>query len=223
MPRIQTKYVSIRQLASRPEASIIVRLMMACNDMLLANRSQGIYRGGLRPTEKHLAQGGLMYFVRLQMAHLHEGMKTLELLRTIPHFTTILSSCPSTAQVAYQRLLPFTRPGPERAWFEKNVATARHNLTFHYHESGKWIDWALADRASRKEAEKSSITRGDPGHLWRFHVADDVLDSIMCRKIWQIPRTADVRKEADAIVDRVYAVFRDYVDFAAMFIAQYLK
>jgi hypothetical protein len=197
--------------------------MMACNDMFLANRSQGIYRGELRPTEKHLAQGGLMYFVRLQMGHLNEAMKILEQLRTIPRFKQILSSCPSKAQAAYKRLLPFIKPGPKKVWFEKNVATARHNLTFHYHESGKWIDWALADRANRKEAEQSSITFGDTGHLWRFHIADAVVDSIMCRKIWQIPKTDNLKNEADAMVDKIYAVFCDYVDFAAMFISQYLK
>jgi hypothetical protein len=197
--------------------------MMACNDMFLTNRSQGIYIGELRPTEKHLAQGGLMYFVRLQMGHLSEGMKILDQLATIPRFKHILSSCPSNAQASYSRLLPFTKPGPKRVWFEKNVATARHNLTFHYHESGKWIDWALTDRAGRKEAEQSSITFGDTGHLWRFHIADDVVESIMCRKIWQIPRSANLRKAADAMTDKIYAVFCDYLDFAAAFISQYLK
>jgi hypothetical protein len=223
MPRTQTKYVSLKLVGSRPDASIVVRLMMACNDLILANQCQGRYKGELRPTEKHLAQGAGMYFVRLQMAHLTEAMKILEQLKSASSFKTTISSCHSTARDAYKRLQAFLKPGPEKTWFNENIAVARNNLAFHYHESGKWIDWALTDRASRPDGDRSSITRADAGHLWRFHIADDILDSIMCRKIWKIARSADVRQEADLIADKAYSIFCDYIDFSAEYIWRYFK
>lgn len=189
----------------------------------MATRSQGLYKGELRATEKHLAKGALMYFVRLQMAHLTEGMKVLQQLETVPSFKRVFSSCRSSAQEAYKRLIPFTQPGPEKTWFDNNVATTRSNLTFHYHESGKWINWALADRASRAVAERSSITYGDHGHLWRFHIADNILDSIMCRKIWKIPKSSDVQKEADIVISKIYNIYRNFINFALVFMLEYLK
>ncbi len=132
MPRVRTKSVSLKLLAERPEASTIVKLMMACNDMFLANRFQGTYKAELPPTEKHMAQGGSMYFIRLQMAHLHEGMKLLEEIKAVPRFRSILARCSPAAQRAYRRLLPFQKKGPKSEWFDRNVAIARHNLTFHY-------------------------------------------------------------------------------------------
>jgi hypothetical protein len=129
---------------------------------------------------------------KLQMSHLFEGMKILAGLRESHSFKRNLYSCPDTAQAAYNRLVSFTEDGPEKTWFEKHVTRARHGLTFHYEESEKLVVWALNDRASRPAAELSPITVCDHGHLWRFHIADDVVDSILCRKIWHIPREADL-------------------------------
>lgn len=223
MPKVQTQYINLNRLGSRIDAAKIVRLMMAFNDMVLANRAARAYKGDLNPTEKHLAKGANMYFIRLQMSHLSEGMKILSGLDESPGFQRILSSCSEAAQAAYRRLALFAYDGPQKTWFVKHVARARHGLTFHYEESEKMIDWALKDRASRPEAELSSITVGDHGHLWRFHVADDVVDSILCRKIWQIPRNTDLRKEADEMADKIYSIYCDFVDFAGPFVLAYLR
>jgi hypothetical protein len=99
--------------------------------MVLANKSARAYRGDLSPTEKHLAKGANMYFMRLQMSHLSEGMKILSGLRESHSFKRNLSSCSDTAQAAYNRLVPFTEDGPDKTWFEKHVVRARHGLTFH--------------------------------------------------------------------------------------------
>jgi hypothetical protein len=57
--------------------------------------------------------------------------------------------------------------------------------------------------------------------LWYFKVADDVVDSIVVRQIWAIPRYADMRAEADKVADRAHQIFRWFVDFAGEFIWKY--
>jgi hypothetical protein len=197
--------------------------MMAFNDMVFANRGQRAYREELPSTEKHLSKPGSAYFIRLQMAHLAEGMKALSDIEKSSTFQDALSRTPRAVREAHARLVPFLSEGLENDWFEKNVVRARHNLTFHYENNQKLITWALADRASRPEAELSSVTVGDHGHLWRFHIADEVVDSILTRKIWHIPKAADLRKEADAMVDRIYLIYCDFLEFVGPFILEFLR
>ncbi len=218
MPRIATKVIDLQQLAREPGASLVVRLMMACNDLALSNECLGWYDGRLSVTEKHLRTGARLYFLRLQLGHLTEAMKVVAEITADPFLMSVVRTCHPFAQEALERLRFFADGGAQHGWSQANVASVRHNLTFHYHESGKWVDWALSDRASRKEARWSSITRGDQAKRWRFNVADDIIDSIICRKIWKIPRSADLREVADENVARVFEILKDLLDFSGDFI-----
>jgi hypothetical protein len=75
----------------------------------------------------------------------------------------------------------------------------RHKTVFHYDR--KLVERALEDRANRQEARTSHITRGDHITLRRFNLSDDIVDSIICRHIWKIPRKADLRQQADQIAN----------------------
>lgn len=99
----------------------------------------------------------------------------------------------------------------------------RHNLTFHYDKNGKLIKKAIADRASRTQARYSFVTRGNTAHLWRFNVADDIVDSIVVRQLWGIPRQSDLRLEADIIADYQHNITLSFIDFAGEFIWKYLN
>jgi hypothetical protein len=58
-------------------------------------------------------------------------------------------------------------------------------------------------------------------HLWHFKVADDVVDSIVVRRIWRIPRDEDFRAKADAIGDEVQKIALLFLDFSGEFIWKY--
>lgn len=111
--------------------------------------------------------------------------------------------------------------GPKRARFEQLAGQIRHNLTFHYDQSRTLIERAISDRAARPEAKVSLITRGDAMHLWHFKVADDVVDSIIVRQIWKIPRDADLRAKAEAIADEVHKILLLFLDFSGESIWKY--
>jgi hypothetical protein len=52
-------------------------------------------------------------------------------------------------------------------------------------------------------------------------VADDIIDSIVVRQIWGIPKTADLRAEGDKIVDYIHQIFLWFMDFSTEFIWKY--
>jgi hypothetical protein len=165
--------------------------------------------------------GAGMYYVRLQLAHLNEGLKIIEEIKNDLQLMALLARCDDQTRQSFKELEQFLPKAPKRNEFERLIGRIRHKLTFHYDESGKLIQLAIADRAAREDARKSSITRGSAAHLWHFKVADDIVDSIVTRQIWRIPRDKDIRTEADQIAERVREILLWFVDFSGEFIWKY--
>lgn len=206
-----------------PSAATVVKLMMACNDMSLANQSLTEWKKDQPSTKKSRQLGAGMYFVRTQLSHLHEGLKVIEEIRADPSLMAHLETCDTETRTSFQSLVPFLFGGSSRPEFERLIGRLRHNLTFHYEHSGKLIENAISDRASRAEARQSSVTRGSTAHLWHFKVADDVVESIVVRQIWKIPKNTDLRIEVGKIADRTHQIFLWFVDFSGEFIWRYCK
>ncbi len=222
MPRTKTIFLDFKKFRNRGDSAVtVVKLMMACNDLSLANEAQS---GWKEKESKMMGQrqiGAQMYFLRMQLAHLHEGLKIIDLIRKDKALVSFLIRCDKQTQESFRQLEAFLPGGSKRAEFERLVGLVRHNLAFHYNESGKLIERAIEDRASRSEAQHSSVTRGDTAYLWHFKAADDVVDSIVTRQIWKIPRNFDLLDEANKIEDRVFQIYLWFMDFSGEFIWNY--
>ena len=222
MSRTTTRYVNFQALLARgPSAAIVVKLMMACNDLSLANQALSDWKMEQPSSKKARQVGAGMYFVRTELAHLYEGLEVIDEIRNDATLSALVGQCDYQTQQSFRALEQFMRNGPRRAEFMQLIGQIRHNLTFHYDQSGTLIERAISDRAGRSEAQTSSVTRGDTAHLWHFKVADDIVDSIVVRHIWAIPREADLRAEADKVADRVHQIFLWFVDFSGELIWKY--
>lgn len=224
MPHTTTRYVNLDTLRMRgASATTVVKLMMACNDLSLANQALADWSGAQAKDRRDSEVGARMYFVRVQLAHLFEAMKIIEEIKANPELMKLVSRCDTATQQSFHELESFLPGQANRPAFERLVGQVRHNLTFHYHQCSTLISRAIEDRAARPEARLSSITRGDTAFLWHFKIADDIVDSIVVRQIWSIPRTADLRTEADAIAERVHQIFLRFMDFSGEFIWRYCE
>lgn len=223
MPRTQTLYVDFQTLEARGDsAATIVKLMMACNDLQLANEALSEWKREQPASRKPRQTGAVMYFVRLQLGHLFEGLKVIDQIRKDPVLLSLVKQADAQTQQSFANLEQFLPDGARRGDIEKLMGRVRSNLTFHYEESGKLIAKAISDRAARPEARLSSVTRGSTAYLWHFKAADDVVDSVVVRQIWGIPRSADVRTEVDKIADDLHQqIFLRFVDFSGEFIWKY--
>jgi hypothetical protein len=224
MARTKTKWVNFETLKMRGQGSVtILKLMMACNDLNITNQALSDWKKEERPERKSKQSGACSYFIRAQIAHLHEGLKIIEQIERDNTLSMLVSQCDPKTQQSFQELRQYVPGGAKRKRFERLAGRIRHNLTFHYDESGSLIEAAIADRAGREAGRLSSITRGHTAHVWHFKVADDVVDSIVMRQIWEIPRSADLRAEADAIADEVHQIFLWFVDFSGEFLWKYCE
>lgn len=224
MPKTTTRFLSFGRLhAEGASAVTVIKLMMACNDLSLANQSLSTWKNDLHPKMKARHAGAGMYFLRTQLAHLHEGLKIIEDIKKDPRLMTIVARCDGQTQQSFNNLEQFLPNAPKRGEFKHLIGRIRHNLTFHYDESGKLIDQAIADRAARPDTRTTSITRGDTAYLWHFKAADDIVDSVVVRQIWAIPHDKDIRIEADHITEQVHEIFLWFVDFSGEFIWKYCE
>jgi hypothetical protein len=220
MTRTKTKSVDFQSLRIRGQsATTVVKLMMACNDLTVTNQALDDWKKEERRLRKSRQADACRYFIRAQIAHLHEGLKIIEEIQEDSTLRTLVGQCDRRTQKSFQELQQYAPGGAKRPWFEQLAGKIRHNLTFHYQQSGKLIEKAIARGAAGGRV--SSITRGSTAHLWHLKVADDIVASIVLRQIWNIPPDADVRTEADRISDEVCYIFLLFLDFSGEFVWKY--
>ncbi len=162
-----------------------------------------------------------MYFVRVQLAHLHEGLKVIQDISENQNLMNLLSGCDEQTQSSFSQLMKFISKGERRGEFEQLVGRLRHNLTFHYDESGKCIERAIDQLASKPETRNTSMTRGSQVYLWHFKLADDLVNSIVVKQIWGIDSKGNLQEEADKVADLVHEIFISFMDFSGEFIWKY--
>ncbi len=217
-----TWYVSLRKLHScGQDAPLIIRLMMAANDICLANQGYVHYQELKSSMRSHVITGARRYFVRLQCGHLNEALKIIEEMQGSKNLQSVIQSCSNGAQDSYNKLVRCMKHGPDYNRFQKYIGKIRHKLIFHY--DNDLINKVLSDRASRSEANLSKITAGDSMKLWRFEAADDVEDTLVCRYLWLIPRNADLREEANPILAFMSDLTHSFLIFSRELIVTYIR
>ena len=222
MSRTQTIFVDLsRLLFQKEKASLIIRLMMAGNDISLANQCLSKYKEDHGRMSKHAQRGALMYFVRLQCGHLKEAMDLVQEICDDQDLYDRINRCSAHAQGCFDNLKNCLNGGLDHKKFKDYVMKVRHKTVFHY--DSKLVERALADRASIPEAKTSKITRGDHISFWRFDLSDDIVDSLICQHIWRIPIDADLRKQADEIADFGSNLCVSFLDFCGEFIFSYIQ
>lgn len=223
MARSHTRYVDFRDLRNRgPSATIIIKLMMVCNDMSLANQALAEWKQNQEGSRKVRQPGARIYFNRLQMAHLYEGFEIIEAIKADATLMDLVGRCDSRTQESFRVLESYLRGAADNKKLEKLIGVTRNSLTFHYDEKGKLIERAVSE-LSRRGDPIGSVTRASTAHDWYFQAADRVINSIVCFQIWAIPEGAsDVSEQADAKAMECHELFLRFVDFAGEFIWRYV-
>ena len=75
MGRSSTRYIDFSLLKARlPSSATVVKLMMACNDMALANQSLGKWKAEFELTRGTRSWGASLWAIRAQISHMYEGL-----------------------------------------------------------------------------------------------------------------------------------------------------
>jgi hypothetical protein len=127
MARTRTLLVDIRKLQRQgAEGATVLRLMMACNDLTTANQALGASREDTCEKTAYIRRGAAMYFVRLQMAHLHEALKVVREIQGFQRLRNLVDDCPGDAADLFAQLLSFAGGSAQHDDFLKVSVRATH-------------------------------------------------------------------------------------------------
>jgi hypothetical protein len=182
--------------------------MMVMNDMSLAMDGLGSWVKEIERTRQHREVGARIYFVRLQLSHLYEGMKIIKEIEKDPELKNAVDASGDFTRRSFAKLVEFG----DSDEYEKTMGRIRSNLTFHY--DPKTISRALQTLADKYPDARGSLTLGDDPLNWFCEPGDMVGDRAAVREIFKVPETANVREQVDKIVARLHEIVQQFGGFA---------
>ncbi len=208
-----TKLIQFKNLENNQSAITVIRLMMLCNDLQCANE-------GLKKSKnsefKSKAAG--MYFVRIQIAHLNEGIDIFEKIATDNELINLLIHCDDETKKSFD----YVKENIPKV--KKYTAQIRNNIVFHYNDNEKRIKEAISNILREEPNKTGNVIKGNHAHLWHFEVADQIVDNIVVEEIFDIKTSGKKRlEESDRKMQEIHELLVRYMDFAGEFICLFFE
>jgi hypothetical protein len=208
----RTRISTLRQVGSkRVIGPVGVRLMMALNDMSLANDSLAQWHDEQPRNRRGRQTGAKMYFLRVLISHTFEALEIVKQIRDTPELTSAVEQCDAQTQSSFAAVVKAIGADDY-----KRMLRIRNDISFHY--GRKIVERGLEEIATEHPDVAVAMTVGSETILWHFEPADLVVDRIVCRKIFDIPKGSDLSEEIGVIVDRIQRIGEQLTDFAGHFI-----
>src|SRR6266481_3264610 len=88
-------------------ASVVLRLMMAMNDIGVANDALQEWDQTENPKKKVRQNGGRLYFGRMQMAHIYEGLLIVEDISKTSKLKAAVDRCDAKTRRSFDEIAKF--------------------------------------------------------------------------------------------------------------------
>lgn len=192
----QTKYVNLDKLRRAPGSTIIIRLVLAINDLSTVNYLVAHLATVMPPTDRGqmptaealegfdraiqpAMQGHIRYAMRMMSSHLYEGGRALDAFQDKPALRVVLNHHMRRADVAWEEL---NRHRASTKW-KTHVKRVRHNIGFHYNHDNdsKVLAAALDRRVDVAGVKLSPMTVSTGPTESRFKLGDDMIDSTLAQ------------------------------------------
>jgi hypothetical protein len=86
---------------------IVVRLMIVMNDISITNSSMQEWQTTTEPKKRGRWRGGVLYFGRIQSAHLFEALSIIKEIRDDTELRAVVARCDTSTQQSFATVLPF--------------------------------------------------------------------------------------------------------------------
>jgi hypothetical protein len=206
-----SSFRTAKLIAHKEVGSVVVRLMMALNDIAMAN--EGLGEWTVTQDRRKLARqnGGRLYYGRMLMAHVYEALKIVKDIQKNTKLKAIVDACDPKTRASFDAVAAFlTTPD------FKMLGGIRNKASFHYDH--QLTVQALEQIDKKFPGHVSTYSLGHDPLDWYFELGDLVSDRIVVRDIFQAPEDADVRATIDPILMRMHTMASAFQDFATYFI-----
>jgi hypothetical protein len=201
-----------RKLLSDPKlASVVLRLMIVMNDIGLTNSQMFEWEKTEDPKKKLRARGAILYFGRIQSAHLFEALSIIKEITVDLELLKRVEQCDRRTVEAFRIVEAFIGSSDHDL-----LAMMRNVAAFHYEPK-------LSIRRLRSLVEKypthvSGISMGSETLDWYFELGDVIIDGIVIRDVFGIGEEEDIKTGALKVLDRLHVIGAALTNFAAYFI-----
>jgi len=201
--------------ADKKLASVIVRLMMAMNDIALANEGLSEWTGTTDPRKVYRQNGGRLYYGRMLMAHIYEALSIIKDIQQDTKLRAAVQQCEAKTRSSFDAVAAFLGTDDYEM-----LLRIRNNASFHY--DGKLAVRALEQIDKSFANHRFTYSLGNDPLDWYFELGDLVNDRIVVRGIFKAPNDADVRAAIDPILLRLHRMAAAFSDFAGYFVRHHL-
>jgi hypothetical protein len=192
-------------------ASIVLRLMISMNDISITNSSMAEWEKTEDPKKKARWRGGVLYFGRVQSAHLFEALSIIAEIKKDSDLTAAVAAADLTTQTSFGIVAKFLDTRDYNM-----LAKMRNVIAFHY--GSKLAIKHLKRLVDISPDHLATYSLGGETLDWYFELGDLIADEIVVREVFQIPESADLKKAAIAVLDRLHVIGTAFTDFAGYFI-----
>lgn len=166
-------------------ASIVLRLMVSMNDISITNNSMAEWERTEDPKKKARWRGGVLYFGRVQSAHLFEALRIIAEINKDTDLMAAVAAADSKTQTSFGIVAQFLKHPDYNM-----LAKMRNVIAFHY-------DRKLAISRLKRLVElspdhRTTYSLGGETLDWYFELGDLIADEIVVREVFQIPEDATV-------------------------------
>jgi hypothetical protein len=211
---ISSRTFSVRSeklLRDEKLGAVILRLMMAVNDIGITSRSLYGWQHTTDRKKKARWRGGVLYFGRVQSAHLFEALSIVKEIKEDNDLMAAVERADCKTQESFATVAKFI--GSKDYGM---MAKLRNVVGFRYEPK-------LSVRRLRKIVDKSprhsmTYSLGSATLDWYFELGDLIADEIVIRDVFQIPDSADLEQAATEVLNRLRVIALAFMDFAGYFI-----
>ena len=191
--------------------SVVLRLMMAMNDIGITNSSMVEWEKTCDPKKKARWRGGVLYFGRVQSAHLFEALSIIDEIKKDSNLMAAVERADRNTKRSFETVTNFLDGNDY-----KMMCKMRNVVAFHY-------DPKLTLRRLKRLVEKwpdhsTLYSLGSDTLDWYFELGDLIADEIIIREVFQISEEADIKEAAIETLDRLHKIGAGFTDFAGYFI-----
>jgi hypothetical protein len=202
---------SAKLLADQKLGSVILRLMIAMNDIGITNSSMAEWEKSDDPQKKARWRGGVLYFGRVQSAHLFEALSIIDEIKSDKNLIAVVDKADQTTRRSFEIISKVLGSNDH-----KILAKMRNVVAFHYEPK-------LTMRRLRKLVEKwpdhsTMYSIGNETLEWHFELGDLIVDEITIFEVFKIAEGADIQKAAIEVLDRQHKIGTAFCDFAWYFV-----
>jgi hypothetical protein len=202
---------SAKLLRDEKLGSVILRLMIAMNDIGITNSSMAEWEQSDDPKKKARWRGGVLYFGRVQSAHLFEALSIIDEIKKDKNLMAAVDRADRATRRSFETIAKFIGSDDHRI-----LAKMRNVVAFHYEPK-------LTMRRLQKLVEKwpshsTTYSIGSETLEWHFELGDLIVDEITIFEVFKITEGADIQKAAIDVLDRLHKIGTAFCDFTWYFV-----